>query len=50
MCRGNPVCISFCVRVVIVVHNFTDLIVHKYVYQGLVCLGLGSLVGRDEKG
>ena len=32
------------------VHNLTDLIVHKYVYQGLVCLGLGSLVGRDEKG
>ena len=44
-CNGNPVCIALCVRVVIVVHNFTDLIVHKSVYQGLVCLGLGGWVG-----
>ena len=40
VCRGNPVCIAFCIRVIIVIHNFTDLIVHKSVYQGLSCLGL----------
>ena len=46
VCRGNPVCVLICVRVVIVVHNFTDLIVHKYVYQGLFCL---ELVGWAER-
>ena len=48
VCRGKSVCISFCVRVVIVLHNYIDLIVHKY--EGLVCLGLGGWVDGDETG
>ena len=27
-----------------------NLIVHKSVYQGLVCLGLGGWMGREKKG
>ena len=48
VCRGNPVCISLCVRVFIVIRNYIDLTVHKY--EGLVCMGLGGWVDTDEKG